>query len=128
MVAKNEIIQKQQQQLSELETTLARKPGPGISEELNVYQNDVRKKSKQMKAMASELNMHQAQVNEYKREIDRLATELLSFKKKYFEVKRREVERDRELEELSAGSVTKPMRDQSNVTKTRFVGGGFAIK
>jgi hypothetical protein len=46
-----------------LEKTLARKPGPEIVEELNVYQNDVRKKSKQMKAMASELNMHQAQVS-----------------------------------------------------------------
>ena len=132
VVTKNGVIQGQQQQLTELEKTLARKPGPEISEELNMYQNDVRKKTKEMKAMAGELNMHEAQVREYKREIDRLASELLSFKKKYFEVKRREVERDREVDELTTGSVisnptAKPMRDQSN-TRTRFVGGGFAIK
>ena len=94
-----------------------------------MYQNDVRKKTKEMKAMAGEINMHQAQVREYKREIDRLASELLSFKKKYFEMKRREEERDREMDDLTADSsmVSKPMRDQSN-TRTRFVGGGFAIK
>eukprot|EP00956_Cyclotella_meneghiniana_P034350 scaffold103904_cov36-Cyclotella_meneghiniana.AAC.2 len=129
VVTKNGIIQGQQQQITELETTLARKPGPEISEELNMYQNDVRKKTKEMKAMAGEINMHQAQVREYKREIDRLASELLSFKKKYFEMKRREEERVREMDELAADSsmVSKPMRDQSN-TRTRFVGGGFAIK
>ena len=129
VVTKNGIIQGQQQQITELEKTLARKPGPEISEELNMYQNDVRKKTKEMKAMAGEINMHQAQVREYKREIDRLASELLSFKKKYFEVKRREEERDREMDDLTADSsmASKPMRDQSN-TRTRFVGGGFAIK
>jgi len=119
VVTKNGIIQKQQHDLLELESTLARKPGPEISEKLNAHQNDARKKSKQIKAMTSELNMHQGQVNEYKREIDRLTAELHNFKKKYFEQKLREVERE---------PVIKPMRDKSNTTKTRFVGGGFAIK
>jgi hypothetical protein len=63
VITKNGIIQKQQEQYDEVEKALARKPGPEISEELNIYQNDVRKKSKQMKAMASELNMHQVQVS-----------------------------------------------------------------
>lgn len=62
MITKNGIIQKQQQQQLEMETQLARRPGLEIFEELNAYQNDVRKKTKQMKAMASELNMHHAQV------------------------------------------------------------------
>jgi chromosome segregation ATPase len=128
VATKNVIIQQQQKLQGELEKALARKPGPEISEELNACQNDVRKKSKQMKAMASELNMHQAQVREYKNEIDRLATELLNFKRKYFEVKQREVERERELDELTAGSTVKPMRDQSNTKVRKFVGGVFAIK
>lgn len=129
IVTKNGIIQKLQQKQIDIEKLLARKPGPEISEELNAYQNDVRKKSKQMKAMAGELNMHNAQVNEYKREIDRLNTELLDSKRKYLELKQREAEMERELDELLSGSVIQPMpmRDQSN-TKVRFVGGGFAIK
>lgn len=111
-----------------MEQTLSRKPGPEISEEVNMLQTDCRKKTKQMKAIVGELNMQQVQVNEYKREIDRLAHELLDFKRKYFEVKQREVERERELDELAAGSIIKPMSDRSNTAKTRFVGGGFAIK
>lgn len=124
VMKKNIIIQKQQQQQLELEKLLARQPGPEISEELTLYQSNVRKKTKQMKAMASELNMNQAQVNEYKREIQRLATELYSFKRKYFEQKRREAETsDLQVQDL-VSSV--PMRDKSNTT--RFLGGGFAIK
>ena len=63
VVKKNNIIQEQEKRQQEMEQTLSRQPGPEVAEQLNYYQNDVRKKSKQMKAMASELNMHQTQVS-----------------------------------------------------------------
>ena len=71
-------------------------------------------------------------MNEYKREIDKLATELHNFKRKYFEQKRREtLAREKELDLLSGlapSTLIKPFKDQSSAAKTRFVGGGFAIK
>ncbi len=48
-----------------MEKNLARRPGFDVVEQMNSYQQDVKKKSKQMKAMASELNMHQAQVSRF---------------------------------------------------------------
>ena len=37
--------------------------GPEVAEQLTVYQQNLKKKNVQMKAMASELNMYQAQVS-----------------------------------------------------------------
>jgi hypothetical protein len=37
----------------------ARQPGPEVAEQLSVYQQNLREKTRQMKAMASELNMYQ---------------------------------------------------------------------
>jgi len=129
---KTSVIQEQEKRQLEMENAMARQPGPDVAEQISSYQNDVRKKSKQMKAMASELNMHQTQVNEYKREIEKLATELHNFKRKYFEQKRREaLAKEKELDllsELAPSTLIKPFKDHSNASKTRFVGGGFAIK
>ena len=47
-----------------------------VAEQLSVYQQNLKEKSRHMKAMASELNMYQAQVNEYKFEIERLSREV----------------------------------------------------
>ena len=61
MVKKNAIIQEQEQHRIVTEKLLARQPNSCAAEQNN-YQRDVKKKSKQMMAMASELNMHHAQV------------------------------------------------------------------
>ena len=47
----------------ELKNILARQPGPEVAEQLSIYQQGLRDKTKSMKAMASELNMYQAQVS-----------------------------------------------------------------
>merc|ERR1711865_1090815 len=60
------------------------------AEQLSVYQQNLKDKTRQMKAMASELNMYQAQVNEYRYEIERLTRELQDVKRKYYEQKRRD--------------------------------------
>ncbi len=70
-------------------------------------------------------------MNEYKREIDKLATELHNFKRKYFEQKRREtLAKEKELDLLSALAPSRTIKPGpfNNPNKTRFVGGGFAIK
>jgi hypothetical protein len=74
----------------ELKNILARQPGPEIAEQLSLYQQGVRNRTKSMRATASELNMYQAQVNEYKFELERLTRELQEVKRQYYEQKRRE--------------------------------------
>ncbi|KAL3802581.1 hypothetical protein ACHAW5_011336 [Stephanodiscus triporus] len=67
IIKKNAIIRDHEKRQLDMEKVIARQPGPDMAEQLCFYQNDVTKKTKQMKAMASELNMHQTQINEYKR-------------------------------------------------------------
>lgn len=99
---------------------LARQPGPEVAEQLQVYQQSLKDKNRQMKAMASELNMYQAQTNEYKYEIERLARELQEAKKRYFEHKRKEqLARDRE----RSLQQSQPTLGMSQLP--RFTGGGF---
>jgi chromosome segregation ATPase len=90
VVEKDLLIQEKEKLYAELKNILARQPGPEVAEQLSVYQQNLREKTRQMKAMASELNMYQAQVNEYKFEIDRLTRELQEVKRRYYEAKRKE--------------------------------------
>lgn len=90
VVEKDVIIQEKEKLYVELKNLLARQPGPEVAEQLSIYQQNLKEKTSQMKAMAAELNMYQAQVNEYKYEIERLTRELQDMKRKYYEQKRRE--------------------------------------
>jgi competence protein ComGC len=87
---KDVLIQEKEKLYIELKNLLARQPGPEVAEQLSIYQQNLKEKTRQMKAMAAELNMYQAQVNEYKYEIERLTRELQDMKRKYYEQKRRE--------------------------------------
>merc|ERR1711918_174319 len=90
VVEKDLLIQEKEKLYVELKNILARQPGPEVAEQLTVYQQNLKKKTTQMKAMASELNMYQAQVNEYKYEHERLARELTDMKRKYYNHKRKD--------------------------------------
>ena len=90
VVEKDVIIQEKEKLYIELKNLLARQPGPEVAEQLSIYQQNLKEKTNQMKAMAAELNMYQAQVNEYNYEIERLTRELQDMKRKYYEQKRRE--------------------------------------
>jgi chromosome segregation ATPase len=153
VVEKGLIIQEKDKLYTELKSILARQPGPEVAEQLNVYQQNLKKKSSQMKAMASEVNMYQAQVNEFKYELERSNRELMDMKKKFYENKRKE-QLAREIEDEAGGafastnsqlqtsngngtmmSKTAPaqvlLNQQAIAAKsarTRFAGGGFAIK
>lgn len=126
VVEKELLIQEKEKLYLELKHILARQPGPEVAEQLTIYQQTLKEKTKQMKSMASELNMYESQVNEYKYEIERIARELQEVKKKYFMQKKKEQqtkERERTLAQAGA-PVIQPQRTDG----PRFTGGGFNLK
>ena len=124
VVEKDTLIQEKEKLYVELKNILARQPGPEVAEQLSIYQQNLRDKTRQMKAMASELNMYQAQVNEYKYEIERLQRETQDIKKKYFDQKRRErLEKDRRMTDDEGG--TGPITAEA--PQGKFMGGGFNL-
>lgn len=126
VVEKELLIQEKEKLYLELKHILARQPGPEVAEQLTIYQQTLKEKTKQMKGMASELNMHESQVAEYKYEIERIARELQDVKKKYFMQKKKEQsikERDRALAQAGAPPIMSQRTDAP-----RFTGGGFNLK
>nr|CAB3228189.1 coiled-coil domain-containing protein 147 [Phallusia mammillata] len=126
VVEKELLIQEKEKLYMELKHILARQPGPEVAEQLRIYQETLRGKTKQMKRLASELNMYESQSSEYKYEIERLARELQDVKKKYFLHKKKEQqlkERERNLAQAGAPSI-QPQRSDG----PRFTGGGFNLK
>jgi len=138
VVEKGLVIQEKDKLYIELKGILARQPGPEVAEQLTVYQQNLKQKTRQMKAMASELNMYQAQVNEYKYDVERLTRELQDMKKKYYTQKRKD-QINTEMVEVDGGrkivamSKTAPQMLQNEQmiaaksARTRYTGGGFAI-
>ena len=62
VVERDVALQDKEKLILELKNILARQPGPEVAMQLSVYQQNLKEKTKQMKAMAAELNMYQAQV------------------------------------------------------------------
>ena len=84
------LIQEKEKLYIELKNILARQPKPAVAEQLGVYQDSLKEKSKQMKNMIGELNNAHAQVNHYRFEIDRLNKTISDVKEKWFATKRKE--------------------------------------
>merc|ERR1711865_808741 len=139
VVEKDLLIQEKEKLYIELKNILARQPGPEVAEQLSVYQQNLKDKTRQMKAMASELNMYQAQVNEYRYEIERLTRELQDVKRKYYEQKRR----DQMMQEAAARGMGQDMAEPqmtagaeqaqeqqaaAQASSNRFTGGGFNLQ
>ena len=140
VVEKDLLIQEKDKLYIELKNILARQPGPEVAEQLSVYQQNLKEKTRQMKAMASELNMHQAQINEYKYEMERLKRELQNVKRKYYEQKRREqMRREILLKSAPDGSpmgggngaglelAQQQQQAAAAAATSRFTGGGFNL-
>merc|ERR1719181_610820 len=124
VVEKDLLIQEKEKLYVELKNILARQPGPEVAEQLSIYQQNLRDKTRQMKAMASELNMYQAQVNEYKYEIERLNRELQEVKKRYFDHKRRE-QLERERGAMGGGEGGEDLATEP--AAARYAGGGYNL-
>ncbi|CAN0427205.1 unnamed protein product, partial [Laminaria digitata] len=54
----------------ELKKILGRQPGPEVSEQLALYQDNLKHKIKQMRAMEAELGMYKQQVDLFKSDIE----------------------------------------------------------
>lgn len=126
VVEKELLIKEKEKLYMELKQILARQPGPEVAEQLSIYQQTLKEKTKQMKSMASELNMGEAQVQEYKYEIERLSRELQDVKKKYFMQKKRE-QQQREQERAIQQASMPPFQPQ-RTDGPKFTGGGFNLK
>uniref|UniRef100_A0A7S0DU84 Cilia- and flagella-associated protein 58 central coiled coil domain-containing protein n=1 Tax=Amorphochlora amoebiformis TaxID=1561963 RepID=A0A7S0DU84_9EUKA len=127
-VEKDMLLQEKEKLYMELKNILARQPGPEVSEQLSIYQQNLKEKTRQMKAMAAELNMHQAQISEYRYEIERLSRELQDNKRKFFEQKRKdqiqkEVQRENQREELLLAQ-----QQRFHLTHPKIAGGGFNLQ
>lgn len=141
VVEKEFVIQEKEKLYNELKGILARQPGPEVAEQLSVYQQSLKEKTRQMKSMASELNMYQAQSNEYKYEIERLMQEVQDVKRKYYAQKRVNkqqkfaaggvgalgLSRPQGRMALHESSLAKEQRMAAQQTASRMVGGGFNL-
>jgi hypothetical protein len=92
--------------------------------------------------MASEMNMYQAQVNEYRYDVERLNRELQDTKRKYYQQKRKDqIVKDMgglggSVSDMNSAAMAKTnpqvLRDEQQSTamqsRTKFAGGGFAVK
>uniref|UniRef100_A0A8C9UZJ6 Cilia and flagella associated protein 58 n=1 Tax=Scleropages formosus TaxID=113540 RepID=A0A8C9UZJ6_SCLFO len=105
VVEKELLLQEKEKLYVELKRILARQPGPEAAEQLQIYQQTLREKTKQLKALSSELTMYETQTQEYKYEIERLAQELQNVKKKYLTQKRKE-QQSSDLQYLPRGDFT----------------------
>ncbi|XP_039632494.1 cilia- and flagella-associated protein 58 [Polypterus senegalus] len=126
VVEKELLLQEKEKLYIELKHILARQPGPEAAEQLQIYQQTLREKTKQLKALSSELNMYESQTEDYKYEIERLALELQNVKKKYLTQKRKE-QQERE-KERNLAQMGQPLIQPQRTDAPRFTGGGFSLK
>eukprot|EP00941_MAST-03F_sp_MAST-3F-sp1_P000155 g155.t1 len=128
VVEKDLLVQEKEKLYVELKNILARQPGPEVAEQLTIYQQNLKEKQRQMKAMASELNMYQAQSNEFKYEIERLLQELNDVKRKYYEQKKQQMmARESKKKGAPGAEQAQEQRIQSLAAQTKFTGGGFSV-
>jgi len=125
VVEKELLIKEKEKLYIELKQILARQPGPEVAEQLSIYQQNLKEKTRQMKTMASELNMYESQVEDYKYDIERLSRELQDVKKKYFLQKKRE-QQQRDRERNIAQASLPPFQPQ-RTDAPKFTGGGFNL-
>ncbi|XP_018651191.1 hypothetical protein Smp_156370 [Schistosoma mansoni] len=132
VVEKELLIQEKEKVYIELKHILARQPGPEVAEQLNIYQNMIRGKTKQMKAMTAEMNVYESQITEYKIEIEHLNNELKNVKKTYFKQKRRQQQINNESlnnDKNCSSQENKLQKYHPHIkdSQSRFTGGGFKL-
>ncbi|CAF2145557.1 unnamed protein product [Rotaria magnacalcarata] len=115
--------------------------GPEVVEQLSIYQETLKAKTKQLKSLASEVNMYESQIDEYKYEFDKLNRQLTEVRQKYFLQKKKESmakekERISQMQQLTTTinriTLQQPPPDLIQPNRpneqARFTGGGFNLK
>jgi chromosome segregation ATPase len=88
VVEKDLLIQEREKVYVELKTIIARQPGPEVEEQILIYQQTFKDKSKQYAAMNDELDMYRMQVSMFKEDIARIEADLAVVKKRYFKTRK----------------------------------------
>lgn len=126
VMEKDLIILEKEKLQNELKAILARQPGPELAEQLNVYQETLKKKNSQMKSMASEINMFMFKIKEIEYEKDRVNRELQDTKKKYLTYRKKEhVAQEKERQKMRETTEMYPVVHNPN--QHHFTGGGFSL-
>ncbi len=126
-VEKDLLLKEKEKLYVELKGILARQPGPELAEQLSAYQQSLKEKTRQMKAMAAELNMHQAQLSEYRYEIERLSRELQDSKRKFYDQKRKDQLQREIIREQQQSDPMTMQRERFHATQPKIAGGGFNL-
>jgi chromosome segregation ATPase len=84
VVAKERQIKEQEKVYVELRSAISRQPGPEVEEQILVYQQTLKDKVRQQRAMEDELDMYRQQVQVFGHEISAIDTEMDKLKKKWF--------------------------------------------
>ena len=90
VVRKELLIQEKEKLYAELKRILARQPGPEVAEQLSIYQETLKAKTKQFKSLVHEVGVYESQIDDYKYEIDKLDRQLMEVRQKYFFQKKKE--------------------------------------
>lgn len=85
---KDVLIQEKEKLYIELKNILAKQSGPEVAEKLQVYQQNLKERAKQLKDMVAELKNYQAQVNAYRFENERLDKQIGDIKNMWFQTRR----------------------------------------
>merc|ERR1719240_1275024 len=88
--SKDLIIKGQDKTIQNLRDVMKRQPGISEAEMLGQYQETIKEKNNQLKAIDSELTIQQTKAIEQKYEIERLTNEVKDFKRKVFELKKKQ--------------------------------------
>eukprot|EP01060_Flectonema_neradi_P001118 TRINITY_DN10670_c0_g1_i1.p1 TRINITY_DN10670_c0_g1~~TRINITY_DN10670_c0_g1_i1.p1 ORF type:complete len:774 (+),score=182.79 TRINITY_DN10670_c0_g1_i1:475-2796(+) len=103
---KERLIAEKEKLYVELKGILARQPGPEVAEQLNVYKDNLSKKTSQMKAMQVSLCHFQDQVKRFQSEYDDIQAEFSTMHTTYFKERRqvmREDEHQRKVQSMMNG-------------------------
>jgi len=88
---KDVLIQEKEKLYIELKNILAKQSGPEVAEKLQIYQQNLKERSKQLKEMVVELKNYQSQVKAYSFEIERLDREMSGIKNQYFQQRKQQM-------------------------------------
>ena len=73
VMEKDSLIAEKEKLYVELKNILGRQPGPEVTEQITLYQNNLKEKHNQMKAMGVELEMYKQQVDAFRDELTAIA-------------------------------------------------------
>ncbi len=82
------LIQERERVYIELKNVIARQPGPEVEEQILLYQQTLKDKTKQLASMDNELDMYMEQVRTFKSEIQDIDSKFRGISKKWMKSQR----------------------------------------